>query len=298
MGSSGDDILAAFRGVTVDVDSSNLEEPAVPDDAPLRVDRPGGAFRDRSLPENAAIDWESFDTKDYFEHNYSTLRDDDKQIIETVTEFFAGFFEKCPPPHRAKAIDVGTGGNLYPALAMLPFAAELTLYERATSNSKWLQEELRSPSASWKSFWEAMTAGQPAYRSVARPFEVLSSRAAVVEGNISDLEPAAYDLGTMFFVAESITPDGNEFVKATTAFVESLRCGAPFAAAFMRDSSGYEVKGRRYPSYSVEEDDVTACLRPIAYDFSVDKVESKGLRDGYDGMIVATGRAGRSQEAP
>ncbi|MEU7901349.1 SCO2525 family SAM-dependent methyltransferase [Actinoplanes sp. NPDC049118] len=265
------------------------------DGSPLRVDRPGGAARDLSLPGNAAIDWELFDTKDYFDHNYSTLRDDDRQIIEMVTDFFAS---ECPQLHRARAIDVGTGANLYPALAMLPFAAEVTLYERAASNSKWLREELRSPSASWQSFWDAMATGPPAYRTVARPFEVLHHRTAVVEGNISDLEPASYDLGTMFFVAESITPSVSEFVKATTAFVESLRHRALFGAAFMRDSSGYEVGGRRFPSCSVEEDDVTACLLPIAHDLSVRVVESKDLREGYDGMIVATGRAGRRREAP
>ena len=258
--------------------------------APLR----GSALSDANpapCPStNDAVDWDLFDSDDYFSHNYRELRHDDAQIIKIVTEFFAA----CDaPPGRGRAIDVGTGTNLYPALAMLPFAAEVTLFEHSRSNRRWLRDELIAPALSWRLFWDAMIADRPEYRNVAEPFRQLRERTTVVRGNVFKLESTAYDLGTMFFVAESISARTEEFEQATRWFVHSLMARAPFAAAFMRDSSGYEVGGRWFPSCSIKEDDVRRCLAPVAHGVTVRRVDSNDLRSGYDGMIVATGRAGR-----
>jgi hypothetical protein len=239
---------------------------------------------------NDTVDWDLFDSDDYFSHNYKELRHDDAQIIEIVAKFFA----TCPAPvGRGRAIDVGTGTNLYPALAMLPFAADVTLFEHSRSNREWLREELIAPALSWRRFWEAMIADRPAYKRVAEPFRELRERTTVVRGNVFKLEATTYDVGTMFFVAESITTRTEEFEQATRWFVHSLMARAPFAAAFMRDSSGYEVGGRGFPACSIKEDDVRRCLATVAHDVTVQRVDSKDLRSGYDGMIVATGRAGR-----
>jgi hypothetical protein len=236
---------------------------------------------------NDTVDWDLFDSDDYFSHNYKELRHDDAQIIEIVAKFFA----TCPAPvGRGRAIDVGTGTNLYPALAMLPFAADVTLFEHSRSNREWLREELIAPALSWRRFWEAMIADRPAYKRVAEPFRELRERTTVVRGNVFKLEATTYDVGTMFFVAESITSHNAEFVRATRSFVNSLVPRAPFAAAFMRDSSGYRVGARDFPACSVDERDVRLALHAVATDVRIKTVDSWDLRDGYHGMIVATGR--------
>jgi hypothetical protein len=236
---------------------------------------------------NADYPWDVFDSAAYFEHNYSSLRSDDEQIIDIV----AGFFQKNEQRRlRAQAIDVGAGANLYPALAMLPFAAELTLCERGFSNRQWLEAEILTPHPSWWQFWSHMNAGRAAYQPIKNPFDLLGRRAQVTKGNIFSLPAGSYDIGTMFFVAESITNRESEFVRATRSFVNSLKPRAPFAAAFMRNSSGYRVGNRSFPACSVDEDDVRAALAPVvAPNVTIQTVESRSLRDGYCGMMVATG---------
>ncbi|MEV6600884.1 SCO2525 family SAM-dependent methyltransferase [Actinoplanes sp. NPDC051346] len=238
---------------------------------------------------NGDVDWDQFDSRAYFDHNYGTLRDDDAQVIDIV----ANFFQDAAPAWAERAIDVGTGANLYPALTMLPFAAEVVLYERAFSNRQWLTDELRDPHRSWWRFWDHIAGGSRghgAYAALREPFDLLSRRAEVVKGNVFSLPPGQFDLGTMFFVAESITTRDDEFERATQSFVNSLKARAPFAAVFIRNSSGYEVSGRSFPACSVDERHVRRALAPVAQGTRIRPVTSADHRDGYHAMIVATGR--------
>jgi len=166
----------------------------------------------------------------------------------------------------------------------------VTLTERAHTNREWLNRELLSPQGSWWQFWEEISRGRPAYTQINKPLEVLASRADVRKGNIFSLPSAAYDLGTMFFVAESITTRKDEFRRAVRGFLRSLVPRAPFAAAFMRRSSGYPVGALRFPASSVDEDDIQRALADVAHIENIVSVTSHDLRDGYSGMMVATGR--------
>jgi hypothetical protein len=237
---------------------------------------------------NGDVDWDEFNSSLYFDHNYGLLRPDDEQIITLVADYFQS--RKARDGWRDKAIDVGSGANLYPALTMLPFTSEVTLYERAQSNCVWLREQRAKPSESWWQFWSHIAAGRSDYQAIKKPFDLLSRRAQVVRGNVFNLTPAQYDIGTMFFVAESITTRNDEFERATRAFVNSLKPGSPFAAGFMKDSSGYTVGNISFPACSVDERDVTRALDKVARDVTITTVESNDLREGYGGMIVATGR--------
>jgi hypothetical protein len=235
---------------------------------------------------NTDVEWDSFDSEDYFQDNYGTLLREDAEIIRIVADHFQRW---APRRWRANAIDVGSGTNLYPALTMLPFAGRITLCERAHSNREWLGRQLEDPADSWQQFWAAIR-GRPDYDRVTKPFDQLSSRAEVVKGNLFNLPPDRYDMGTMFFVAESITTRLAEFERGLRQFVASLTPTAPFAAAFMRNSSGYEVGGRHFPACSIDENDVARCLRDVAAIDDITVVDSH-LHEGYAGMIVVTGRA-------
>ncbi len=111
--------------------------------------------------------------------------------------------------------------------------------------------------------------------------------------SIFDLPEARWDLGTMFFVAESITQKPKEFLAAVEHFVGALQPDAPFAAAFMAGSAGYEVAGRAFPAVPITRDDVERHLRELGVrEPTVELLETKPeVRDGYTGMIVATGFA-------
>jgi hypothetical protein len=248
--------------------------------------RDHSAIVDARRERNADFDWDAFDSAAYFDHNYGTLRDDDKQIIDIVAPFFQS---RDTTGLRPRAIDVGAGANLYPAMTMLPFAAEVILYERAFTNRQWLTAQLAQPHLSWSAFWSHIETDGPAYRHVKDPLSLLSRRSQVVKGNIFNLRPGQFDIGTMFFVAESITTRNDEFIRATQKFVNSLKPRSPFAAAFMRDSSGYRVGKRFFPACSVDEKDIELALAPVATGVSIETVKSMSLRDGYCGMMVATG---------
>ena len=239
---------------------------------------------------NGDVDWDQFDSQCYFEHNYGTLRPDDKLIIAIVADFFQEWRTRFPGSWLPKAIDVGPGTNLYPALTMLPFTAEITLLERSATNRAWLSHQMEGPNPSWTQFWSQMTPGRPGYREIKDPLNLLTRRTQVVRGSIFTLPEDTYDMGTMFFVAESITNRDDEFERAVRAFVGSLRNHAPFAAAFMKDSSGYRVGTVSFPACSVDEDDIARLLSKLARDVTITPVDSNDLRDGYGGMIVATGR--------
>lgn len=243
---------------------------------------------------NAECPWDLFDSESYQRHNYATLHELDQIIIPKL----AGFFEKQKLGGDLEAVDVGPGTNLYPAMSMLPFARTITLLEYSATNVAWLEDEIANYRESWNEFWQVLADSSARHRAVEKPSVLLNKIADVQKGSIFDLEEDRWDLGTMFFVAESITGMRSECATATTKFVRSLKPGAPFAATFMENSRGYVVGGHTFPAVSVTEADVRRLLSDVAGDVELHHVRSPHLfRHGYDGMMLVTGvRSGTRSE--
>lgn len=236
---------------------------------------------------NHQFPWDEFDTRSYLSHNYRDLRWDDSAILETIRDFFVDFH----PGGDAAGIDLGAGPNLYPALAMLPLCSSITLVERASSNVDWLRAEVCDFAPSWDQFW-ALLCREPRYRAIANPRAALAARATVEAGDVFDLPARHWQVGTMFFVAESISPRQDEFEAAVRQFVRSLQDGAPFAAAFMENSSGYDVGDQRFPATPVDEAHIRAILEPETRELRVTRlgIGAEVLRPGYTGMISVCGQ--------
>ncbi|WP_433056205.1 SCO2525 family SAM-dependent methyltransferase [Dactylosporangium sp. CS-033363] len=246
-------------------------------------------------PQNHEFDWNAFNPKAYHQHNYMTVRDDDRQIVEHVRDFFG----RSPLPPNARGLDVGPGANLYPTLSMLPFCSALDLVEFSTANVAWLrgqQSWVRRFDRSWRSwdpFWKLYGEDRN-YEHYVRshsPFAEFRRKAVISQGSIFDLPRRRYEIGTMFFVACSLSADRNEFFRAVTRFLEALKTGAPFAAAFMTGSSGYEIKDRTFPAFPVTEETVRHATRKHAPSTIVTPIASD-LRPEV-GMVLATGYRGR-----
>jgi len=249
---------------------------------------------------NAQAPWAEFSSEEYFAHNYKTVQAEDQEILHRVSLFFIDAFADR---NRAScAIDVGSGSNLYPALLMLPWADRIQLTDYSPRNVSWLRDEIDDdkPTWDWQPFWHEL-AGYRGYDQVRKPREQLKAAclgdrdlAGVRRQSVFDLPRGRWQLGTMFFVAESITEEFTEFCEAIGRFAGALQAGAPFAAAFMAGSLGYEVDGTRFPALKVTSDDVRECFEKFgANELSVSANEtSPGVRPGYEGMIVATGIAG------
>lgn len=237
---------------------------------------------------NIDAPWEDFDSDSYEDHNYRELRDDDRRIMRLVRDHFAR-----SGVAGGRGIDVGAGANLYPAMSMLPFCNAIDLWEYSPNNVAWLRRQVRNYSANWNHFWAVYRHATP-YRGVASPRAALRKKANVRECSIFELPKAHWDIGTMFFVACSFSNEFGEFDRAVKCFLGSLRPGAPFAAAFMLGSAGYQVGDVAYPAVSVGADDVSRSMAFVAYDVDTYTIETDSpLRPGYEGMLLATGRSGQ-----
>jgi hypothetical protein len=247
---------------------------------------------------NEDCPWHEFDPETYLKDNYAVLRDEDRRMVELVRDFFAEEFAGDPNRSGRSGIDVGTGANLYPALAMLPFVDRLTLYDYSPANVAWLTRQHAADwptwSPVWSQFWQVLSEHDSYAELDGHPKAELARCVNVMRGSVFDLaaHPHRWDIGTMFFVAESITGQKSEFAAAVDHFITSLRSGAPFAIAFMEDSSGYHVAGKSFPATPVSMDEVGRSLRRHTSDVAVRRFDhgDNPLRDGYSGTIVAYGR--------
>jgi hypothetical protein len=186
---------------------------------------------------------------------------------------------------------VGSGTNLYPALTMLPWCEDVTMWEHSASNVLWLENEVPSFSESWDAFWQIL-AELPAYAAVRDPRLALAARTKVRNEDLFDLPTEQWDIGTMFFVAESLTASRDEFSGAVGRFVGALRPGSPFATAFMENSSGYHVGADWFPAFPVTAETIGAELssRTSTLELHRVKVPPEGaIRAGYTGMVLALG---------
>lgn len=257
--------------------------------------------------QNADVKWADFPSEDYWDRNYKELLPPDQRILQLVGSFFS---KTCPKKsHVERAIDVGSGTNLYPALLMLPWADQILLTDYSESNVCWLQDQVMDDEIggdtqwTWEPFWRELHTLK-GYNQITAPRKQLKAactgaggQAAIEKCSVFDLPPARWQLGTMFFVAESITRDCAEFATAIQSFVGALEPYSPFAAAFMSGSDGYplgEVTEVTYPALPVTAQDIWDHFTRLHVDgLSVDEIEASELvRDGYEGMIVATGITG------
>ena len=195
---------------------------------------------------NDAVAWSDFDANEYWKLNFKSVLPEDAQIIE--------YREQIPDLGLRDARTLQGGGgrragtNLYPGLLMLPWAERIVFTDFASDNIRWLNENLADGTGKWQwqRFWEKV-AHQPCYQDVKQPRRRLAAAHEVRSLSIFDLPTRAWDLGSMFFVADGITEDHDEFEAAVRAFLGALVPGSPFLMAFMEGSTGYDVHGVKFP---------------------------------------------------
>lgn len=249
---------------------------------------------DLPVHSNEEYDWDLFRSQLYFEHNYAEMRKDDARMLAIVRDWFA----KAVPDHAAvllDGIDVGSGANLYPALALLPYCDSVTLYEYSRENVGWLESAIKDLPESWLPFCDVLApeAGDPRQLfELAR--EQVAARCRVKQGSIFELASARWEIGTMFFCADSLTEDLAEFDAALGRFVGALKPGAPFAAAFMENSEGYEVGGTLFPAVSIDAARLTESFQALGTVADLEvchvDVDPAPIRPGYTGYLVAIGK--------
>jgi hypothetical protein len=248
------------------------------------------ADREPSIRNDDAA-WSEFDADGYWKFNYASVLPEDAEIIRCASEFL---IRVCGTRLQAKrAIDVGAGANLYPALLMLPWLSEIVFTEYAESNLHWLGDNLADTPGEWpwQPFWN-LVAGLPCYQSVELPRQRLTAIHEIQCLSVFDLPRHTWDLGSMFFVADGMTNDEAEFEAAVRSFLGALTPGAPFMMAFMDGSTGYEVSGVNFPSFKLTQsslDTLVTTLPVTATNILRTDSSVQRLRPGYEGMLLVTG---------
>ncbi|EFC83082.1 SCO2525 family SAM-dependent methyltransferase [Parafrankia sp. EUN1f] len=247
---------------------------------------------------NSKGPWDLFDPKEYHGDNYAVLRDDDREIIEGVRDFFVTFAAEAADGPTLRGLDVGSGSNLYPALTMLPWCRRLTLVEFSAKNVEWLRDEVQSYGSSWDPFWDVLSK-ERAYADAGDPRRALAERTEIRRGSVFDLPRARWDIGTMFFVACSISTLKSESERAARCFLDALVPGAPFAMAYMEKSSGYSIGGVSFPAVPLSMAEIGESIEGIVTDLETHRIETEVLlREGYEAMVLVRGRTRREPVGP
>jgi hypothetical protein len=248
--------------------------------------------RDPGISNESAA-WSDFDADEYWKFNYASVLPEDADIIRFASEFLIRACGTSTQPKRA--VDVGAGTNLYPSLLMLPWAEHIVLTEhpQAKSNIQWLNENLAAPTAEWpwQRFWD-LVADLPCYRDVEQPRRRLAASHEVLRTSVFDLPERRWDLGSMFFVADGMSDEMEEFELGVRKFLGSLIPGSPFMMAFMEGSDGYDVSEVRFPAVNINPDSLGALLAnlPVSGTGILRTDNSvRRLRPGYDAMLLVTG---------
>ena len=124
------------------------------------------ADRQPRRPERRGT-WSDFDADEYWKINYASVLPEDAEIIRYASEFL---IEPAGHPLTLKrAVDVGAGANLYPALLMLPWAEHIVFTEYASPNIHWLDENLADAPGEWHGSPSGIWCGPAGYRDVEQP---------------------------------------------------------------------------------------------------------------------------------
>jgi len=228
------------------------------------------------------IPWNKFNPHTYIENNYSSIHDEDNLIIHRLVDHYLSL------PKLKVALEIGVGPNLYPVMVMLPFVKKIECIDFSITNVIYLKKQLKKLANNWYQFWELMKSLNQKYKI--NLTENLKVKVKVKKGDIYKLSKNKYDISSMFFCAESITTEHDQFVSACKRFIKSVKPRGYLVAAFMENSQSYKVGNVEFPSYPVNTQLINKVFMTETNDIVIKQIPlaKQPLRPGYTGMILLT----------
>ena len=240
---------------------------------------------------NRDVDWDRWPVSDYVDELYRRILPSDEAVIA----HHSAFFRRFPAGHFGRAVELGTGPNLYPLMLLAGVSREVVAVEPSAASRAYLERQLADgPDPHWQIFYDRCRQLRPELPdSLAEALSSVTVRA----GGARDLEPAGFDLASMHFVAESATEDRDEFRDLCRAFAAAVRPGGHLVAAFMENMGRYRIgAGPHWPGYPVDAGAVRAAFAPYTTDLEIGRVGTEATSDGYQttGMVLLTARVRRA----
>ncbi|MEU5656687.1 class I SAM-dependent methyltransferase [Streptomyces sp. NPDC047737] len=234
---------------------------------------------------NDHVDWDSWPVEDYLTENYRELHPSDAAVIS----HHSAFYRRLAPGSVARSLEFGAGPNLYPLMLASAVSRHIDAVETSAKCVGYLEQQVAGPpDPSWSVFHDLCRRLDPSLPGT--PAEALRG-VHVVHGDIRTVEPGAYGLASMHFVAEGVTEDHAEFLDFCRLFINSVTPGGYLVAAFMENMPTYRIgPASQWPGFPVDRALVSEAFAPHAERLAVTRIDADpSLPDyGDSGMLLLT----------
>ncbi|MFI8106680.1 class I SAM-dependent methyltransferase [Streptomyces sp. NPDC086023] len=258
------------------------------------MSRHGGSGTEE-VRRNAHADWDRWPVEDYLEENYRRLYACDAAVIR----HHSAYCRPLPAGSVAEALELGCGPNLYPLMILAAASGRIDAVEPGAAGYAYLRRQLHhGPEASWQPFYDLCRRLNPALPA---SLSTALERVRPLHGDVSQVRQYRYGLGSMTFVAESVTEDGAEFAALCRAFLGCIRPGGGVLAAFMENMPSYRIgEGPLWPAFPVDAPAVREVFAPHTDRLVVRRVpKDPALPDyGHTGMLLLSGTRRSDADVP
>lgn len=218
--------------------------------------------------------WAAFNPEAYSTENYEVIQEVDRSLAGLLVDAWKrrGKVERT--------LEVGTGANLYPALAASEHSARLLLTDLNTANLDWIREQQLHLDPHWIEFG-----------STSLPYREAASRLAMAEVRQLSLHHLStlvhrYPVIQMFFVVDSMTSDLQEVRDCLAQLHDALTPDGTLFGVFTLGSRGYCVARSAFPATKLTEDALRRELRGVGFQqVQITEAEGDKFRAGYDSVV-------------
>jgi hypothetical protein len=253
--------------------------------------------------------WGDFDPIEYVTRNYGKILPEDRIIIEVVI----ANLKKLSLDKVKHVADIGTGPNFYPAMLLASLIEEegqIDLIEYSQPNRVFMRTLLNQSDGiyrntsrlgkaqsidtrkPWRQFDDliAEIGGQSKFQHT---FAKARATARSIPGDIYTLPESVYDFVSSYFVAESITNDKDECIKALASLLKAVRPGGGFMVAMMVGSKGWPAgETTHFPAVDLsftEVQDMFDAIPGVVANATLAEDRHEKARNGYHGMAIVVG---------
>jgi hypothetical protein len=246
------------------------------------------------------VDWRP---ESYLAEYYSRVERDEARVLGYLVRV-AG---RLSPGQQVLVF--GVGPTLHHLFPLVPIAGRIDICDLLPANLAAVERWLRSePGAhDWQPFLRHTLAceGRP-QTGAAVALRAQQTRACVGALLIADLrdpEPlpdrvGAYDLVVSAFCADSATGDLATWASYIQRIASLVRPGGTLVLACLRQSRGYRVGGRLFPSPNLDQGDLRRVLGPLTARLSIETFQvPEQQAHGYGGIMLAMGERSAQGDA-